>query len=122
MSFLLLGAAYYFLGWFYHDRGGVPNPGAGGALPIRRAWPVRVLRRGHGPVLLVSVLLEVVGLAALARGVVINAGRPEPFEAVTRDGFFWSVVLLGVGFIALYIRTAIVRRWPPPKRDPGKRD
>jgi hypothetical protein len=58
LGWIAIGAVTYLAVWLSHDKGGVPDPGAGGNLPIKRPWVRSVLRHGDGPILLVSVLVQ----------------------------------------------------------------
>src|SRR4051812_12883690 len=101
---LIFGIGLYAAVWFAHDNGGVPLPGAGGELPVSRSSVRRLLRRGSGPVLALSVVVQFVALTYVIRAVVVAAGRPAPFESVTKTINFASVMLIAVVWIALWLR------------------
>jgi hypothetical protein len=103
LGWIVIGAVTYLGVWLSHDKGGVPDPGAGGNLPIKRPWVRSVLRHGDGPILLVSVLVQVFSVAAVLRGAVIAVGDRR-LEGLSQAALFLSLLVIALGWTSLYLR------------------
>lgn len=100
---VILGVLLYFIAWFAHDKGGVPRPRLGPGWRESPTWVRRLLRRGSGPILPLSVAVELAGFFSVLRGVAsINGSRGDAADALTASAMAATFVLIGAVWIALY--------------------
>lgn len=102
-NLVILGILLYFVAWFAHDKGGVPKPGEGPRWRTPPAWLRRLLRRGQGPILLISALFEITGIVMIVRGLAAVDGRTaDTVDAATGLAMTAGILLIGGVWIGLY--------------------
>jgi hypothetical protein len=102
LALVLFGLLVYFAGWFSHDKGWVPRPGVGPAWHEPPAAVRRILRRGIGPILPFSVMVESIGVFYVLRGLAALDGPSNNIaDSIASAGITASILLTGVVGIVL---------------------
>jgi len=105
LGLLIVGALLLFPVWLRHDSGRHPATAGGGQWTNPPGWLVPLVRHGKGPVLVMSVLLELIGLTFILRGLAIAAGfRGDPVDFITSSAIMASLALVVAGWVWFYWR------------------
>jgi hypothetical protein len=114
IALFMFGIGFYLTAWRGHDKGRTPSLGTGGELRPVPAALRRLLRQGSGPVLLVPVLVELAGIALVARAVVVGAGLAgTPVGEWSSVTEILAFVAIPIGALALYASNRLRNRSRP---------
>jgi hypothetical protein len=102
---LIVGACLLVPVWLRHEAGRHPAPVDGGEWTNPPGRLIPLVRHGAGPVYVMSVLAELVGLTFVLRGLAVAAGlQGGPLDVITSAAIKVSLALIVVGWIWFYWR------------------